>query len=473
MSNDAHARPAPDSVLTDIADYVIGRDIEAGEAYQAARYCLVDSMGCAVEALNLPECMKRLGPMVPGMSFPDGVPVPGTKFRLDPLSAAFNIGTMIRWLDFNDAFIGHPSDNLGAILAAADYVSRRRLAKGEPPLAMREVLTALIKAYEIQGVLLLDNDYPSLGFDYDPVPKVAAAAVVTRMMGGSRDEIINAISNAWADGVCIRVYRQGNNTGPRKNWAAGDSASRAVRLAMMALNGEMGYPSALTAKTHGFYDALFKGQPFVFRRPYGHHVVENVTFKFVPAGHHGQSAVECAFRLHPLVKDRIEDIESIAMRTQKPLLRIMNKQGPLNNPSDRDHCAQYVVAVGLIHGRLEADYFEDAFAADPRIDRLRDKMTVAEDPRYTRDYLDPQKRSRANAIDIRLKDGTLHKAEVEYPVGHPRRRAEWMPMQEQKFSRQLAGRYAPAQQAAIRGLCGDQARLEATPVNVFMDTFAI
>jgi 2-methylcitrate dehydratase len=471
MPNDSQGRPAPDRVLTDIADYVLDHRIESAAAYRAARHCLIDSMGCAVAALDFPECTKRLGPMVPGMAFPDGVPVPGTGMRLDPISAAFSIGTMIRWLDFNDAFIGHPSDNLGAILPAADYISRRR--PGGQPLLMRDVLTALIKAYEIQGVLLLDNDYPSLGYDYDPVPKVAAGAVVTQIMGGGRDEIINAISNAWADGVCVRIYRQGNNTGPRKSWAAGDSASRAVRLVMMALNGEMGYPSVLTAKTHGFYDALFRGNPFKFPRPYGHHMVEHVTFKFVPAGHHGQSAAECAFRLHPLVKDRIEEIDSIVIRTQKALLRIMDKRGPLANPADRDHCAQYVVAVGLLHGRIEASYFEDAFAADPRIDRLRDRMTVVEDPDYTRGQLDPEKRSRANAIEVRLKDGTVHKAEVEYPLGHPRRRAESLPMLEEKFAAHLARRYSPAQRNAILALCSDQARLESTPVHEFMEAYAL
>ena len=473
MPSDSQGRPAPDRVLADIADYVIGYQIDSSDAYRAARLCLTDSMGCAVEALNFEECRKRLGPMVAGMSFSPGVPVPGTRFKLDPISAAFNIAMMIRWLDFNDAFVGHPSDNLGAILAAADYISRQRLAAGKQPLVMLDVLTALIKAYEIHGLLLLDNDYPSLGYDHDPVPKVAAAAVVTRMMGGGRDEIINAISNAWADGVCLRIYRQGKNTGPRKNWAAGDSSSRAVRLAMMALAGEMGYPSVLTAKTHGFYDSLFRGQPFTFHQAYGHYVVENVTFKFVPAGNHGQSAVECAFKLHPLVRDRLESIESIAIRTQNQLMRIMNKQGPLTNPSDRDHCAQYVVAVGLIHGRLEASYFEDAFAADPRIDRLRDKMTVTEDPRYTRDHLDPEKRSKANSIEIRLKDGTIHKAEVEYPIGHPRRRAECAPILQDKFKRHLEHRYPHEQQTAILELCADQARLEATPVNTFMDAFAI
>jgi len=474
MANDAQARPAPDQVLTDIADYVTGYHIASESAYRMARLCLIDSMGCAVEALNFPECTKLLGPMVPGMMFNNGVPVPGTAYRLDPLSAAFNIGAMIRWLDFNDAFHGHPSDNLGAILSAADYVSRRRIAEGGKPVLVREVLTAMIKAYEIQGLLLLDNDYPNRGYDYDPVMKVASGAVAAHIMGASRDEIINTISNAWADGCSIRTYRQGNNTGTRKSWAAADSVSRGLRLAMMAMKGEMGYPSVLTYKTHGFYDAFFQGQAFKFQMPYGHYVIENITFKFVPAGNHGQSAVECAFKLHPQVKDRLDDIESIGIRTQKSLMRIMNKAGPLFNAADRDHCAQYIIAVGLIHGKLESHYFEDDFAADPRIDQLRGKMTVVEDPRYSRDHIDPEKRSKANAIEVRFKDGSSPlQAEVEYPIGHPRRRAECVPILEAKFRRHLARRYAPRQQAAILELCADQARLEAMPVNVFMDAFAL
>ena len=439
-----------------------------------ARYCLIDSLGCAVEALRFPECTKLLGPFVPGMIFPRGVRVPGTQLELDPVSAAFNIGTMIRWLDFNDAFIGHPSDSLGAILASADYLSRKRAAEGKAALPMRDVLSALVKAYEIQGVLLLENDFPSLGFDYDAVAKVAATAVVTHLLGGGREEIVNAISNAWADGTCLKVYRQGNNTGSRKSWAGGDTSSRAVRLAFMALTGEMGYPSVLTAPQYGFYDALFIGRAFNLPRPYGHYVVENITFKFVAAGNHAQSAVECAFRLHPQVKDRLEDIEAITIRSQKPLMRIMDKQGALTNPADRDHCAQYVVAVGLIYGWLDASCFEDTFAADPRIDRLRAKITVVEDPRYTRDHLDPEKRSKANAIEVTFRDGaSLPAVEVEYPLGHPRRRAECLPMLEAKLEKHLRGRFPPKQAHALLALCLDQRRLEATAVHEFMDGFVI
>ena len=471
---DTNTRPVPDQVLTDIADYVADYEITSAETYRAARYCVMDALGCAFEALNFPECTKLLGPIDAGYIYAHGARVPGTRFQLDPVTAAFNIGTMIRWLDFNDAFSGHPSDNLGGVLATADYVSRKRMAEGKPALTMRDVLTALIKVYEIQGVLSLENDFTPLGYDHITLTKVAATAVVTRLLGGNRDEIVNAVSNAWADGPSLRIYRQGKNTGPRKSWAAGDATSRAVWLGLMALKGEMGYPGVLTTKTFGFCDAYLRGQPFRFQRPYGNYVLDNVVFKFVAAGNHGQTAVECAFTLHPLVRDRLEDIASITISSQKPLLSVMDKRGPLTNPADRDHCAQYVVAVGLIHGKLNAEDFEDEFAADPRIDRLREKMTVIEEPRYTRDHLDPEKRSRANAIEICFKDGSsLPKVEVEYSIGHPRRRAEGLPMVEAKFRKHLAHRFPPKQQAAILELCMDQARFEAAPVHEFTDRFVI
>ncbi|MBI3936793.1 MAG: bifunctional 2-methylcitrate dehydratase/aconitate hydratase [Betaproteobacteria bacterium] len=474
----SNVRPAPDQVLTDIADYVCGHEIAGAEAYRVARYCVIDALGCALEALAYPECTKLLGPVVPGIVVPHGARVPGTSFELDPVTAAFNTGSLIRWLDFNDSFTaaegGHPSDNLGGILATADYLSRSRALRGKPPLAMRDVLTALIKAYEIQGVLSLENNFTRLGCDHAVLVRVASTATVTRMLGGGREEIINAVSNAWADGVTLKAYRQAPNTGTRKSWAGGDATSRAVRLALMALKGEMGYPSVLTAKTFGFYDALFRGQPFRFQRPYGSYVLENVMFKFVPAGMHSQTAVECAFKLHPLVKDRLDGIEAITIRSHEKLIGIMDKSGPLNNPADRDHCAQYVVAVGLIYGRLAGSDFEDEFAADPRIDPLRAKMKVVEDPRYTREFHDPAKRSSANAIEVRFRDGSSAPAvEVEYPVGHPRRRAEGIPMLEAKFRATLARRFPPRQQAAILEICLDQARFEATPADEFVDRFVI
>ncbi len=478
IPRDSNARPAPDRILTDMADYVSDYEVMSPEAYRMAHYCLLDSLGCAMESLNFRECTKLLGPVLAGTIYPHGVKVPGTQLVLDPVSAAFNIGIMIRWLDFSDTFTaaqgGHPSDNIGGILAAADYLSRKRLAEGGPALVMRDVLVAMIKAYEIQGLLSLGNDFAGLGFDTTTGVRIASTAVVTGMLGGTRAEIINAISNAWADGGHLTLFRQGNNTGWRKSWAGGDATSRAVWLALMALKGEMGYPSALTMKRYGFQDAVFRGQPLKFLRPYGSYVIENVKFKFVAAGMHGQSAVECAFRLHPLVKDRLDDIEAITITSQKEMMRVMDKQGPLDNPADRDHCAQYVVAVGLIHGKLEAPDFEDEFAADPRIDRLREKMTVVEEPRYSRDFADPQKLSSANAIELRFKDGSrAPKVEIEYPMGHPRRRAEFVPVLEAKFRKHLARRFPQKQSDAILELCMDRARLEATPVNEFMDRFVI
>ena len=477
-SEHADSRPDPDQALINIAEYVTGYEIASPEPYRMARYCVMDALGCAMEALNFPECTKLLGPVVPGMSIVRGARVPGTRFELDPVSAAFNLGTMIRWLDFNDTFAaadaGHPSDNLGGVLATADYLSRGRIAEGKSPLLMRDVLTMLIKAYEIQGVLSLENSFTRLGFDYITLTRVAAAAVVTRMLGGSREEVINAVSNAWADGVSLKIYRQGANTGPRKSWAGGDATSRGVRLALMAIKGDMGYPSVLTAKTFGVHEAFFRGNPLKFQRPYGHYVVERVVFKFVPAGTLGQTAAECAFRLHSQVKDRLNDIEAITISSHETLLGIMDKSGPLSNPADRDHCVRYVVAVGLIHGKISTANFDDAFASDPRIDTLRGKMTVVEDPRYTRDYVDPDKRSNANAIEVRFRDGSsAPKMEIEYPLGHSRRRADAMPMLEAKFNSHLARRFSSKQQTAIIDIFADQARFEATPVDEFVDRFVV
>lgn len=469
---------AADQVLVDIVGYVRNYRIARTESYRAARYCLIDSLGCAMEALNFPECTKLLGPVVPGAAFPGGARVPGTRFELDPVAAAFNIGTMIRWLDMNDTFSnfesGHPSDNLGAILATADYVSRKRVSEGKPPLLVREVLTALIKTYEIQVVLSLENSLSRLAFDYVTFAKVAAAPVATQMLGGGEKEMISALSNAWADGVSLRIYRQGKDTGSRKSWAGGDAASRAVQLGLMAMKGEMGYPRVLTAKTYGIYDTAFKGEPFKLSCEYGEYAVNDVLFKLFPAAMESQSAVECAFRLHPVVRDRIEDIEGITIRTHKKMLGVMDKRGPLTNPADRDHCAQYVVAVALLHGKLDASDFDDDFAADPRIDRLREKMTIVEEPRYTRERLDPQKRSNSNCIEVRFRDGSATPAiEVEYPIGHPRRRREAIPLLEGKFGLHLGRRFPKKRCDAILDLCMNQARLEATPVNELLDRFVI
>ncbi len=475
----SNVRPAPDQVLVDIARYVDGHGIDSREAWTTARNCLIDTLGCGLEALSYPACTKLLGPVVPGTVVPHGARVPGTQFQLDPVQAAFNIGAMIRWLDFNDTWLaaewGHPSDNLGGILAVADWLSRTRVAHAKPPLSMKQVLEGMIKAHEIQGILALENSFNRVGLDHVVLVKVATTAVVAKLLGLAFDEIVDAVSLAWVDGQSLRTYRHAPNTGSRKSWAAGDATSRAVRLALMVQKGEMGYPSVLTAKTWGFYDVLFKGQPFTFQRPYGSYVMENVLFKIsFPAEFHAQTAVECALRLHPEVRDRLADIERIVITTHESALRIIDKSGPLHNPADRDHCLQYMAAIGLIFGRLTAADYEDAVAADPRIDALRAKMTCVEEPRYSHDYHDPEKRSIANALQVFYRDGTQSgRVEVEYPIGHRRRRAEGIPHLEAKFRTNLARRFPSRQQQAILEVALDQARLEAMPVHEFVDLFVI
>ena len=480
MSEAASAvRPQPDQVLVDIADYAASYRIESNEAYDTARYCLLDTLGCGFEALGYPACTKLMGPIVPGTIVPNGAKVPGTTYQLDPVQAAFNIGAMIRWLDFNDTWLaaewGHPSDNLGGILATADWLSRNAVAVGKTPLAVRDVLTAMVKAHEIQGVIALENSFNRVGLDHVVLVKVATTAVVANMLGLSRAEIVNAISLAWVDGQSLRTYRHAPNTGSRKSWAAGDATSRGVRLALIAKTGEMGYPSVLSAKTWGFYDVLFKSQPFKFQRPFGSYVMENVLFKIsFPAEFHAQTAVECAMQLHPLVKDRLSDVARITIRTHESAIRIIDKKGPLANPADRDHCIQYMVAVPLIHGRLLAGDYEDAIAADPRIDALRDKMVCAEDRQFSKDYLDPSKRSIANGITIEFNDGSrAREVVVEYPIGHRRRRSEGMPLLVAKFKTNLARRFAVKQQQAILDVALDPQKLDAMPVNEFVDMMTV
>src|SRR6516165_705116 len=474
-----NVRPTPDKVMVGIADYALNYRIESAEAYQTARLCLMDTLGCGLEALGYPACTKLLGPVVRGTVVPRGARVPGTQFQLDPVQAAFNIGAMIRWLDFNDTWLaaewGHPSDNLGGILASADWLSRNAVATGRKPLVMKDVLTAMIKAHEIQGVIALQNSFNRVGLDHVVLVKVASTAVVARLLGLGRDEIIDALSLAWVDGQSLRTYRHAPNTGSRKSWAAGDATSRAVRLALMVAKGEMGYPSVLTAKIWGFYDVSFKGKPLRFQRPYGSYVMENVLFKIsFPAEFHAQTAVECAMALHRQVKDRVDSIRKITIRTHQSAIRIIDKKGPLANPADRDHCIQYMVAVPLIFGRLTAADYEDDVAADPRIDALRAKMTCVEDRRFSRDYLDPDKRSIANAITVEFKDGSkLKEVVVEYPIGHRRRRKEGIPLLVEKFKTNLARRFPAKQQQAILALALDAARLEATPVNAFVDMLVI
>jgi 2-methylcitrate dehydratase len=469
------ARPAPDQVLVDIADYVANYTIASEEAYRTAYYDLLDTLGCGFEALSYPACTKLLGPIVPGTVVPNGAKVPGTPYQLDPVQAAFNLGATIRWLDFNDTWLaaewGHPSDNLGGILMTADWLSRNAIAQGRSPLCVADVLTAMIKAHEIQGVIALQNGFNRVGLDHVVLVKVATTAVVAQMLGLSRDEIINAVSLAFVDGQSLRTYRHAPNTGSRKSWAAGDATSRGVRLALIAKTGEMGYPSVLTAKTWGFYDVLFKGQPFRFDRPYGSYVMENVLFKIsFPAEFHAQTAVECAMQLHPLVRDRLKDVRRVTIRTHESAIRIIDKTGPLANPADRDHCIQYMVAVPMIFGHLTAADYEDAVAADPRIDALRDKMVCVEDAQFSRDYLDPNKRSIANAITVEFNDGTrTPEVVVEYPIGHRRRREEGIPLLLEKFRVNLARRFAAKQQQAILDVALDRKRLAAMAVNEFVD----
>jgi 2-methylcitrate dehydratase len=479
-SHISNVRPDPDQVLVDIVDYVLSHRIESPLAYETARNCLIDTLGCGLEALEYPACTKLLGPVVPGTVVPHGAKVPGTPYQLDPVQAAFNIGAMIRWLDFNDTWLaaewGHPSDNLGGILAVGDWLSRTAVAAGKKPLAMRDVLTAMIKAHEIQGCIALENSFNKVGLDHVVLVKVASTAVVGQLLGLTRDELINAVSLAWVDGQSLRTYRHAPNTGSRKSWAAGDATSRAVKLALIAKTGEMGYPSVLTAKTWGFYDVLFKGRPFEFQRPYGSYVMENVLFKIsFPAEFHSQTAVEAAMTLHGTLQGMgksATDIRRVTIRTHEACIRIIDKKGPLNNPADRDHCIQYMVAVPLLFGRLTAADYENGVASDGRIDVLREKVICAEDPRFTADYHDPDKRSIANGLTVELNDGTrLDEVIVEYPIGHRRRRAEGIPLLEAKFRKNLARRFASKQQDAILAISLDQVALEAMPVHEYVDLY--
>ena len=469
-----------DKEIVDIVDYVMKYQVGSDRAYETAWNCLLDTLGCGLEALEYEACTKLLGPLVPGSVVENGVKVPGTNYELDPVQGAFNIGAMIRWLDFNDTWLaaewGHPSDNLGGILATADWLSRQAVADGRQPLVVRDVLTAMIKAHEIQGCIALENSFNRVGLDHVVLVKVASTAVVAAMMGLPRDQILNAVSLAWVDGQSLRTYRHSPNTGSRKSWAAGDATSRAVRLALMAKAGEMGYPTVLTAKTWGFYDSLFRGQHFTFQRPYGSYVMENVLFKIsYPAEFHSQTAVEAAMTIFGKMKEMgktAADIEKVTIRTHEACIRIIDKQGPLNNPADRDHCIQYMVAVPLIFGRLTARDYEDEVARDPRIDNLRAKISCVEDVQFTADYHDPEKRSIANALTVIFKDGTrLDEVVVEYPIGHARRRTEGIPLLIEKYKTNLARIFPQSQQDEILGVSLDRARLESMPVNEFMDLF--
>lgn len=481
-SHISNERPHPDQVLTDIADYVLNYEIKNELAWKTAHYCLLDTLGCGLEALTYPACNKLLGPVVKGTVVPNGAKVPGTQFQLDPIQAAFNIGAIIRWLDFNDTWLaaewGHPSDNLGGILATADWLSRTNLANGKAPLKMKQVLEAMIMAHEIQGVLALENSFNKVGLDHVILVKVASTAVVGKLLGLNRDELINAVSLAFVDGQSLRTYRHSPNTGSRKSWAAGDATSRAVRLALIAQTGEMGYPSVLTAKTWGFYDVSFKGNAFKFQREYGSYVMENVLFKIsFPAEFHSQTAVEAAMTFHKQLKDMgksSDDVKKVTIRTHEAAIRIIDKKGPLNNPADRDHCIQYMVAVPMIFGRLTAADYEDSVASDPRIDALRDKITCVEDTQFTADYHDPEKRSIANALTVELNDGTvLNEIVVEYPIGHKRRREEGIPELVKKYKINLARMFPEKQQKTVLEHSLDYQKLADMDVNTFVDMLVI
>ncbi|MFQ5981932.1 MAG: bifunctional 2-methylcitrate dehydratase/aconitate hydratase [Woeseiaceae bacterium] len=467
-------RPEPDQLLVDIADYVCGTDIDSELGFETANYCLMDTLACGFQALDYPACTKLLGPVVPGATMSGGARVPGTSYELDPVVAAFNIGAMIRWLDFNDTWLaaewGHPSDNLGGILAVADYLSRRNRAEDNAAMTIRDVLTAMIRAHEIQGVLALENSFNRVGLDHVLLVRVASTAVVTQMLGGDREKVINAVSNAWIDGGALRTYRHAPNTGSRKSWAAGDATSRAVRLALIAMTGEMGYPSALTAKTWGYFDVLFGGKPFTFPQGFGSYVMENILFKIsYPAEFHVQTAVEAGMALHEAVKDRLDEIEKVVIETQEAGVRIIDKTGPLDNPADRDHCIQYMTAVPLIFGRLSAADYEDDIAADPRIDVLRAKMQVRENEGFTKDYFDAEKRYIGNAVQVFFGDGSsTERVHVDYPIGHRQRREEGIPVLINKFETSISPKLKAGQWNELNALCSDRERLAATAVDDFM-----
>jgi len=467
-------RPQPDAVLTAIASYARDARIDSATAYETARYCLMDTLACGLQAMKYPACRKLLGPVVPGAVMPGGARVPGTSYELDPVQAAFNIGALVRWLDFNDTWLaaewGHPSDNLGGILAVADYLARSSVMQGLDPPTVRDVLTAMIKAHEIQGVLALENSFNRVGLDHVLLVRVASTAVVTAMLSGTLEQVVNAVSNAWIDGGALRTYRHAPNTGSRKSWAAGDATSRAVRLALIALTGEMGYPSALSAKTWGFQDVLFKGKALSLPQPFGSYVMENVLFKIsYPAEFHAQTAVEAAMTLHPKVKERLADIDRIVIETQEPGVRIIDKTGPLANPADRDHCIQYMVAIPLIFGRLTAQDYEDAVAADPRVDALRAKMQVRENPTFTAEYYAADKRYIGNAVQVFFRDGTAsERVAVDFPIGHRKRRAEGMPVLVKKFQASVDAHYPPKQAEKVKALFARGAALDTMPVNELM-----
>ena len=471
---ETNVRPDPDEVLVKITDYVLNKEINSSEAISTARYCLMDTLGCGLLALTFSDCKDLLGPYVENTSVPNGVRVPGTKYVLDPVKGAWDIGAIIRWLDFNDTWLaaewGHPSDNLGGILSAADFISQKNIEEGKDPLTIDDVLKAMVKAHEIQGILALENSFNRVGLDHVVLVKIASTAVISSLFGLSREKTIDALSQAFVDGQSLRTYRHAPNAGPRKSWAAGDATSRAMQLVLLTMKGQIGYPSALTAPTWGFQDVLFKGNQISLPQEFDSYVMENVLFKIsFPAEFHAQTAVEAAVKLHTEIKDRVEEIKEIRITTHESAIRIISKEGQLNNPADRDHCIQYMTAIGLLKGDLVAEDYEDDVASDPKIDQLREKMTIIEDERYTREYLEADKRSIANSIEILYTDGTSsEKVEVEYPIGHRRRRDEGIPILVNKFENNLKTQFSEQRSKEILELCLDEEKLRATSVTQFM-----
>ena len=471
---ETNVRPDPDEVLVKITDYVLNKEINSSEAISTARYCLMDTLGCGLLALTFSDCKDLLGPYVENTSVPNGVRVPGTKYVLDPVKGAWDIGAIIRWLDFNDTWLaaewGHPSDNLGGILSAADFISQKNIEEGKDPLTIDDVLKAMVKAHEIQGILALENSFNRVGLDHVVLVKIASTAVISSLFGLSREKTIDALSQAFVDGQSLRTYRHAPNAGPRKSWAAGDATSRAMQLVLLTMKGQIGYPSALTATTWGFQDVLFKGNQISLPQEFDSYVMENVLFKIsFPAEFHAQTAVEAAVKLHTEIKDRAEEIKEIRITTHESAIRIISKEGQLNNPADRDHCIQYMTAIGLLKGDLVAEDYEDDVASDPKIDQLREKMTIIEDERYTREYLEADKRSIANSLEILYADGTSsEKVEVEYPIGHRRRRDEGIPILVDKFENNLKTQFSEQRSKEILELCLDEEKLRATSVTQFM-----
>ncbi|MBP9721862.1 MAG: bifunctional 2-methylcitrate dehydratase/aconitate hydratase [Gammaproteobacteria bacterium] len=476
-SADSNIKQDFDQELVNIAHYVNNYEITSNLAYDTAYYCLMDSIACALQALDFPECTKHLGPYVPGTIVPNGARVIGTSHVLDPIKAAYDNGVLIRWLDYNDTWLakewGHPSDNFGGILAVADFLARQQLSKNKPCFTVKDVLTFAIKAHEIQGGTALENSFNKVGLDHVVLVKLASTAVVTKMLGGKLEDITSALSQVFVDGQSLRTYRHAPNTGSRKSWAAGDATARAVKLAMLTLKGEVGYPSALTAKNWGFYDVCFKQNKFAYPDyfKFSSYVMENVLFKIsYPAEFHAQTAAEAAILLHPLVKNKLDSIAKIALTTQEPAVRIISKTGPLHNPADRDHCLQYIVAIGLIHGSLTAQHYEDSVAIDPRIDFLRECMTVSEDKQFTVDYYDPSKRAIGNSVQVFFNDGSCtDKISIDYPVGHKNRRSEGLPLLEEKFQTSVMNYYSKRQASRINDLFSDKEKLLKMPINELMD----